>query len=152
MCWGFEFVVETLYTLLDVLVRFEATCRLEMTLGMVFCDREEARLGVRSESSKDNGLFCHGGGWGTTATGVVKLSCGGTGLGGMDDWRDQRRADPFSVSVEVDDTESVRGLPRSEVVLSNGGRIDSGTGTPKLPAVLALPWLYTSRLRSGEWV
>ena len=45
-CWGFEFIVTTLYTLLDVLVRLEATCRPEMTLGSVFCDCEEGRLGA----------------------------------------------------------------------------------------------------------
>lgn len=44
----FELVVATLYTLLDVLVRFDATCRLEMILGNVFCDCEEVRLGERS--------------------------------------------------------------------------------------------------------
>jgi hypothetical protein len=68
----------------------------------------------------------------------------------MEDWRDQRRAHPLSVSVELVDIESVRSLPRSERVLSNGGRGISGTGTPKLPAVLALPWLYTSRPGSGD--
>jgi hypothetical protein len=57
MCWGFEFVVETLYTLLDVLVRFEPICRLEMTLGRVFCDREEQRLGERSGYCEGTPLF-----------------------------------------------------------------------------------------------
>jgi hypothetical protein len=49
-CCGDELVVATLYTLLDVLVRFEATCRLEMILGKVFCDCEELRLEERSSS------------------------------------------------------------------------------------------------------
>jgi hypothetical protein len=39
-CWGFEFVVATLYTLLDVLARLGATCKPEMTLGRAFCDSE----------------------------------------------------------------------------------------------------------------
>lgn len=47
-CCGDEFVVATLYTLLDVLARFEATCKPEMILGKVFCDCEEQRLGERS--------------------------------------------------------------------------------------------------------
>jgi hypothetical protein len=66
--------------------------------------------------------------------------------GRLEDWRDQRRALPFSVVVELVllDTELARGFPRSDHALSNGGRVISGTGTPKLPAVLALPWLYTS--------
>ncbi len=150
MCWGFEFVVATLHTLLDVLVRFEVTCRLEMTLGSVFCDREEQRLGERSGKGEGNTLFCHGGSWGTADTGVDESSYG-MGRGRTEDWRDQRCADDLlSVSVEVVDIESVRGLPRSVHALSNGGRVDSGTGTPKLPAVLALPWLYTSRLASGD--
>lgn len=68
----------------------------------------------------------------------------------MEDGRDHRRPDPLSVSVEVVDTEPARGLPRSEEALSNGGRVVSGTGTPKLPAVLAFPWLYTSRTESGD--
>lgn len=37
-CCGDEFVVATLYMLLDVLARFEAICRPEMILGKVFCD------------------------------------------------------------------------------------------------------------------
>ena len=37
-CCGDELVVATLYTLLDVLVRFEAACKPEMILGKVFCD------------------------------------------------------------------------------------------------------------------
>lgn len=141
-CWGFEFVVATLYTLLDVLVRLEDTCRPEMTLGSVFCDCEEERLGVRSGSCDGNALFCHAVGWGLTATGVDKSSSSfgvGVGRGRMEDGRDHRRADPFSVSVEVVDTEPARGLPRSDQALSNGGRAVSGTGTPKLPAVLAFP-------------
>lgn len=55
----------------------------------------------------------------------------------MEDWRDQRRVE-LSVVVKELDTESVRGLLRSEYALSNEGRVVSGTGTPKLPAVLAL--------------
>ena len=77
------------------------------------------------------------------ATGVDESSCG-VGRGRIEDWRDQRRADPLSVSVELVDIESVRGLPSSEYALSKCGRVVSGIGTPKLPAVLALPWLYTS--------
>ena len=50
-CWGFELVVATLYKLLDVLVRFDATCRLEMILGNFFCDCEEVPL----ESVRDHG-------------------------------------------------------------------------------------------------
>jgi len=46
--------------LLDVLVRFEPTCRLEMTLGRVFCDREEQRLGERSGFCEGTTLFCNG--------------------------------------------------------------------------------------------
>ena len=146
-CWGFELVVAILYTLLDVLVRFEATCRLEMILGSVLCDCEEERLGERSLSCEGNALFCHGGGgWGTIDTGVGESSRGGVGVGRsrLEDWRDQRRALPFSVVVELLDTEFARGFPRSDHAFSNGGRVVSGTGTPKLPAVLALPWLYTS--------
>ena len=141
-CWGFEFVVATLYTLLDVLVRLEDTCRPEMTLGRVFCDCEEERLGARSGSCDGNALFCHAVGWGLTATGVDKSSSSfgvGVGRGRMEDGRDHRRADEFSVSVDVVDTEPARGLPRSDQALSNGGRAVSGTGTPKLPAVLAFP-------------
>lgn len=74
----------------------------------------------------------------------VDDSSDGVGRDRVEDWRDQRRALPLSVVVEVLDTEFVRGLPRSDHALSNGGRVVSGTGTPKLPAVLALPWLYTS--------
>ena len=59
-CWGFELVVATLYKLLDVLVRFDATCRLEMILGNFFCDCEEVPLGERSGSCEGNALFCHG--------------------------------------------------------------------------------------------
>jgi hypothetical protein len=62
----------------------------------------------------------------------------------MEDWQDQRRTLPLSVVVEVLDTEFVRSLPRSDHTLSNGGHVVSGIGTPKLMAVLALPWLYTS--------
>jgi len=142
-CWDFELVVAILYTLLDVLVRFEATCRLEMILGSVFCDCEELRLGERS-SCEGNAPFCHKGGWGTVDTGVAESSGGGVGRSRLEDWRDQRRALPFSVVVELLDTEFTRGFPRSDHALSIGGRGASGTGTPKLPAVLALPWLYTS--------
>jgi hypothetical protein len=142
--WGFEFVVAILYTLLDVLVLFEETCRLEMILGSVFCDCEEVRLGERSLSCEGNALFCHGGGWGTVDTGVGESSGGGVARSRLEDWRDQRRALLFSVVVELLDTEFVRGFPRSDHALSNGGRVVSGTGTPKLPAVLVLPWLYTS--------
>lgn len=146
-CWDFELVVAILYTLLDVLVRFEAICRLEMILGSVFCDCEEERLGERSLSCDGNALFCHGGGCGTVDTGVGESSRGGVGRrrleDRLEDWRDQRRALPLSVVVELLDTELARGFPRSDHALSNGGRVDSGTGTPKLPAVLALPWLYT---------
>lgn len=139
-CWRFEFVVATLYTLLDVLVRLEATCRPEMTLGSVFCDCEEERLGARSGSCDGHMPFCHVADWGgTTATGVDKSSFGVERGGSMEDGRDHRFADPLSVSVEVVDTEPARGLPRSDQVLSNGGRAVSGTGTPKLPAVLAFP-------------
>ena len=49
-CGGDELVVAELYTLLDVLVRFEATCRLETILGKVFCDCEEVLLAERSSS------------------------------------------------------------------------------------------------------
>jgi hypothetical protein len=49
-CCAEELVVATLYTLLDVLARFEAACRPEMILGKVFCDWEEVRLGERSIS------------------------------------------------------------------------------------------------------
>ena len=144
-CWDFELVVAILYTLLDVLVRFEATCRLEMILGSVFCDCEEVRLGERSLSCEGNAQFCHGGGWGTVDTGVGESSSGGgVGRSRLEDWRDQRRALLFSVVVELLDTEFARGFPRSDHALSNGGRVVSRTGTPKLPAVLALPWLYTS--------
>jgi hypothetical protein len=59
--------------------------------------------------------------------------------GRLEDWRDQRRPEPFSIVVDVLDNELVRGLLRSEDALSNRGRIGSGTGTPKLPAELALP-------------
>lgn len=142
-CWGFELVVATLYTLLDVLVRLDATCRLDIMLGSVFCDCEDVRLGERSESCESNALFCHGAGCGIVDTGVGKSS-GGVRRARVEDWRDQRRAPPLSVVVELLDTEFARGLPRSDHVLSNGGRVVSGTGTPKLPAVLALPWLYTS--------
>lgn len=146
-----ELVVAILYTLLDVLVRFEATCRLEMILGSVFCDCEEVRLGERSLSYKGNPLFCHGGGWGTVDTGVAESSGGGVGRGGrLEDWRDQRRTLPFSAVVELLDTEFARGFPRSDHALSIGGRVVSGTGTPKLPAVLALPWLYTSCPDAGD--
>jgi hypothetical protein len=41
--------------------------------------------------------------------------------GGMEDCRDQRRAEPFSVIVEALDTELVRGLLRSEDALSIRG-------------------------------
>jgi len=61
-CWGFEFVVAILCTLLDVLARFDAPCRLEMKLGNVFWDCEEERLGDESDSFGDNMLFCHGDG------------------------------------------------------------------------------------------
>jgi hypothetical protein len=44
--WRFGLVVATLYTLLNVLVRFDATCRLEMILGSFFCDCEEVRLNI----------------------------------------------------------------------------------------------------------
>ena len=132
-----------LYTLLEVLVRFEATCRLEMILGSVFCDCEEVRLEDRSLSCEGDAPFCHGGGWGTVDTGVTESS-GGVGCSRLEDWRDQRRALLFSVVVELLDTELARGFPRSDHALSNGGRGVSGTGTPKLPAVLALPWLSTS--------
>ena len=142
-CWGFELVVATLYTLLDVLVRFDDTCRLEMILGSFFCDCEEVRLGERSGSCEGNVPFCHGGGRGKVDTGVDDSS-DGVGRDRVEDWRDQRRALPLSVVVEVLDTEFVRGLPRSDHALSNGGRVVSGIGIPKLPAVLALPWLYTS--------
>jgi hypothetical protein len=71
----------------------------------------------------------------------VDDSSDGGGRDRVEDWRDQRRALPLSVVVEVLDIEFVRGLPRSDHALSNGGRVASGTGTPKLPAVLALPWL-----------
>lgn len=142
-CWGFELVVAMLYTLLDVLVRFEAICRLDMILGRVFCDCEEVRLGERS-SCGDNALLCHGGGCGTVDTGVGESSGGGVARRRLEDWRDQRRALPFSVVVELLDIEFARGFPRSDHALSNGGRVVSGTGTPKLPAVLVLPWLYTS--------
>jgi hypothetical protein len=77
--WGFGLVVATLYTLLDVLVRFDATCRLEMILGSFFCDCEEVRLGVfgeRSGSCEGNALFCHGGGRGKVDTGVDDSSDG----------------------------------------------------------------------------
>lgn len=141
--WGFELVVATLYTLLDVLVRFDATCRLEMILGSVFCDCEEVRLGERSGSWESSAPFCHGSGWGMVDTGV-DASSGGVGRDRVEDWRDQRRALPFSVVVEVLDIEFARGLPRSDHALSNGGSVGSGTAIPKLPAVLALPWLYTS--------
>ena len=143
-CWGFELVVAILYTLLDVLVRFEATCRLEMILGSVLCDCEEVRLGERSLSCEDNTLFCHGGRWGTVDIGVGESSGGGVGRCKLEDWRDQRGVLPFSVVVELLDTELARGFPLSDHALSNGGCVVSGTGTPKLPAVLALPWLYTS--------
>lgn len=59
----------------------------------------------------------------------------------MKDCRDQRRAEPFSVVVEVLDTEPARGFPRSEDALSRCGLVGSGIWTPKLPAVLALQWL-----------
>ena len=143
-CWDFELVVAILYTLLDVLVRFEATCRLEMILGSVFCDCEDVRLGERSLSCEGKPPFCHGSGWGTVDTGVGESSEGGLGRSRLEDWRDQRRALLFSVVVELLDTELARGFPRSDHALSSGGRAASGTGTPKLPAVLALPWLYTS--------
>jgi len=71
-------------------------------------------------------------------------SSGGVVRDRVEDWRDQRRALPLSVVVELLDTEFARGLPRSDHALSNGGRVGSGIGTPKLPAVLALQWLYTS--------
>ncbi len=143
-CWGFELVVAILYTLLDVLVRFDATCRLEIILGSVFCDCEEVRLGERSRSCEGNVLFCHGVGWGTVDMGVSESSGGEVGRGKLEDRRDQRHALLFSVVVELLDIELARGFPRSDHALSNGGRISTGTGTPKLPAVLALPWLYTS--------
>lgn len=71
--WGFEFVVATLYTLLDVLVRFDATCRLVMMLGSVFCDWKEERLGERSGSCKGNTPFCRGC-WGTANMGTSESS------------------------------------------------------------------------------
>ena len=73
-CWGFGLVMATLYTLLDVLVRFDATCRLEMILGSFLGDCEEVRLGERSGSCKGNTLFCHGGGQGKVDTGVDVLT------------------------------------------------------------------------------
>lgn len=75
--------------------------------------------------------------------GVAESSCG-VGRGKAEDGRDQRHAELFSVVVEVLEIEFVRGLPRSDHALSIDGRVTSGTGIPKLPAVLALPWLYTS--------
>jgi len=71
--------------------------------------------------------------------GVAESSSGGVGSGEALDWWDQRCVLLFSVVVEVLDTELVRGLPRSELALSNGGRAGSGIGIPKLPAVLAFP-------------
>jgi hypothetical protein len=52
-CWGFELVVATLYTLLDIVTR-----RLEMILGSIFCDCEEVQLvGERLGSCEGNALF-----------------------------------------------------------------------------------------------
>ena len=51
--WADELVVETLYTLPDVLARFDDTCKLEIMLGSVLCDCEEG-LGERSDTCGGN--------------------------------------------------------------------------------------------------
>ena len=98
------------------------------------CDLESVRCHVKLIR-----CFATGYGGGRWIRVLANPQGGGVGRARLEDWRDQRCALLFSVVVELLDTELARGFPRSDHALSNGGRGASGTGTPKLPAVLVLP-------------
>ena len=106
MYWGFGLVVATLYTLLDVLVRFDATCRLEMILGSFFaivrrCDLESLEsVRDHAKATRYSAMGVGGGKW----IRVLTIHQTAWRMKGWRTRRDQRRALPLLVVVEVLDT------------------------------------------------